>query len=314
LETGKAETSAGIRFFVLKNKQLFKSVAIVMAVIMVVYTGLSIFGAWKTMDIPRLPLTDSPASRGLIYRDISFKSRDDGVLLKGWYLPGSGDSVLLIVNGGYQNRVDENADTLGLAAGMVGKGYNVMLFDLRGRGESEGEGQALSNIEKDIGGAVDYIKGRGYGPENIYLMGFCSGAASSCIFASRESPGSLILDGCFFDVPTMVARQAADFGIPEFLVRWFMPGLLFMTGLLYDYDIVNPVDVVADIDCPILFIHEENDVYIRQEEVRRLYQISNNPANEFWEIGGVEHSRSYRNLSEEYIKKVDDFLAANRGL
>lgn len=300
--------------FTIRTKQLFKSVAIVMAGIVVLYAALSVFGAWKTMDIPRLPLADSPASRGLIYRDISFKSRDDGVLLKGWYLPGSSDSILMIVNGGYQNRIDENVDTLGLAAGMVDRGYNIMLFDLRGRGESEGEGRALSNIEKDIGGAVDYLEGEGYRPENIYLMGFCSGAASSCIFASRESPGALVLDGCFIDVPTMVARQAADYGIPEFLVRWFMPGLMFMTGLLYDYDIVNPVDVVADIDCPILFIHEENDVYIRQEEVRELYEASENPANEFWEINGVEHSRSYRNFPDEYIKRVDDFLAANGGL
>jgi pimeloyl-ACP methyl ester carboxylesterase len=288
-------------------------IVIAIAVIIVLYVGLSVFGAWKAMEIPRMPVTDSPTSFGLIYEDVSFTSRDDGVLLRGWHFSGTRDSVILIVNGGFQNRIDDNSDTMGLTRDMVAQGYNVMLFDLRGRGESEGKGRALSNIERDIGGAVDYLKSRGYPMENIYLLGFCSGAASSCIFASRESPGALILDGCFIDVPTMVVREAVDYGIPGFLVRLFTPGLLFMTQLLYDYDVVNPIDVVADIECPVLFIHEENDIYIRQEEVRQLYEASGNPANEFWEVKGAEHSRPYRNFPEEYIDRLDKFLTAKGG-
>jgi pimeloyl-ACP methyl ester carboxylesterase len=294
----------------IRKSGLIIVIVIVIAAIIVIYVGLSIGGAWKAMEIPRLPVQGSPASAGLDYRDVSFQSRDDNITLRGWYIPGGGNAVIIIVHGGFQNRIDENVDTLGLTRELAGKGYSVLLFDLRGRGESDGRGLALSYIERDIGGAVDFIKGEGYASEKIYILGFCSGAAASCIFSSQNSPGALILDGCFVDVPTMVRREAASYGIPEFLTAPFLPGVLLATRIFYDYNMVNPIDVVADITCPIFFIHEERDNYITLEETRLLLAASGNPANELWEIGGTEHSQSYRINSREYIERVDSFLTA----
>ena len=263
------------------------------------------------MEIPRLPLNNSPSSVGLDYENVSFESRDNSVLLRGWYIPSSGNYVIVIVHGGFQNRVDEDVDTLALTKDLVKNGYNVLLFDLRGRGESEGKGLALSNIELDIGGAVDYLRGRGVPSNCIFLMGFCSGATSSCIFASQNKIGALVLDGCFIDVPTMVTRQAASFGIPKFLVKFFVPGLLFMTRIIYDYDMVNPIDVVDKVACPIFFIHEELDESIKWEEANKLFRASGNPANEIWQISNTEHSQGYRTHPLEYIEKVDIFLVAS---
>ena len=67
-----------------------KVVAVCVAVIFALYVGLSAFGAVKAMAIPRLPLEDSLDSVGLAYEDVTFTSRDDEVLLKGWYVPGDG--------------------------------------------------------------------------------------------------------------------------------------------------------------------------------------------------------------------------------
>ena len=284
---------------------------IAIAAILIIYLGLSIYGAKRAMEIPRLPLNNSPSSVGLDYENVSFESRDNSVLLRGWYIPSSGNYVIVIVHGGFQNRVDEDVDTLALTKDLVKNGYNVLLFDLRGRGESEGKGLALSNIELDIGGAVDYLRGRGVLSNCIFLMGFCSGATSSCIFASQNKIGALVLDGCFIDVPTMVTRQAASFGIPKFLVKFFVPGLLFMTRIIYDYDMVNPIDVVDKVACPIFFIHEELDESIKWEEANKLFRASGNPANEIWQISNTEHSQGYRTHPLEYIEKVDTFLVAS---
>jgi pimeloyl-ACP methyl ester carboxylesterase len=291
-----------------RKLRLIKVTAIGIAIILVLYVGLSIYGAKAAMEIPRLPLNDSPVSVGLDYEDVSFTSRDDHVVLRGWYLPSKSNSVIIIVHGGFQNRLDDNVDTLGLAHDLVKRGYNLLLFDLRGRGESEGKGLALSNIERDIGGAVDYLKAKGYPLKRIYIIGFCSGAASACIFASKNSIGSLILDGCFVSVRNMVTRQAVLMGIPEFLVDFFIPGVLLMTKIFYGYDPVNPVDVVADVACPILFIHEERDELISWEEMHQLFRVSDNPVNEFWEVGCADHSQSYKRHPVEYIEKVDKFL------
>jgi pimeloyl-ACP methyl ester carboxylesterase len=291
-----------------KKIRIMQIALIVIGALLVVYIGLSVYGAWRAMNIPHFPLVASPTSVGLDCEDVSFGSRDGGVTLRGWFLPGKGDSVILIVNGGFQNRVDDNVDTLSLTRDLIDKGYSVLLFDLRGRGESEGKGQALSNIEYDIGGAVDYLESRGYGPENTSILGFCSGAASTCIFASRNEVRAVILDGCFIDVPTMVVREAARVGLPEFLVRMFVPGLVLMTRLIYHYQLINPGDIVADIRCPVFFICEELDPFITPEDNQRLCSISGKPANRIWEVAGAEHSQSYRTFPEEYIRRVDDFI------
>jgi pimeloyl-ACP methyl ester carboxylesterase len=286
-----------------------KVVAICVAVIFTLYVGLSTFGAVKAMAIPRLPLEDSLDSVGLAYEDVAFTSRDDEVLLKGWYVPGDGDFTIITVHGGFQNRIDDNVDTLRLAKDLVKKGYSLLLFDLRGRGESGGRGVTLSNNERDIGGAVDYLNSVGCPAESIGIMGFCSGAASTCIFASQENIGALVLDGCFPTVRGMITREATSRGIPRFLLDIFVPGILLMSKILYGYESVDPITRVADVSCPILFIHEEDDTLISLEDNIWLFEVSANPADELWEVNGAEHSRGYRMHPAEYVERVDDFFS-----
>jgi len=183
-----------------------------------------------------------------------------------------------------------------------------LLFDLRGRGESEGKGRSLSNIDRDIGGAVDYLKSRGFASECIYVLGFCSGAASACIFASQNSIGALILDGCFDKVNNMVVSEAKDIGIPEFLTESFLPGVLLMAKIFYGYNAINPLDVIPDVKCPILFIHEENDESISKKQMENLYDASRNHTNKFWEVSNTKHSQAYKNYPNAFIEKVEQFV------
>jgi pimeloyl-ACP methyl ester carboxylesterase len=154
-----------------RKSRIIRSVAIGLGAFLVIYVGLSIYGAREAMEIPRLPLAYSGEALGLPHTNVSFFSRGDNVLLKGWFVPGQAGDVIIIIHGGFQNRVDDNVDTLNLTRALVDSGHSVLLYDLRGRGESEGKGQALSYIDEDIGGAVDYLKSRGYGTEDILYTG-----------------------------------------------------------------------------------------------------------------------------------------------
>jgi pimeloyl-ACP methyl ester carboxylesterase len=281
----------------------------IISIAAILYIGLSILGAILIMEIPRIPVNDSPASVGLTYSDVSFPTRGDHITLKGWYLPGQGDSAILVVHGGFQNRIDYDVDTLGLARELVKKGYNVLLFDLRGRGESEGKGLSLLNIERDIGGAVDYLNSRGYPTESIGIIGFCSGAASSVIFASEETIGALVVDGCFASVRGMVTGQATSKRIPKFLLDLFIPGLSFTVKTFYGYEPIDPVNVLPNVTCPVLFIHEERDNLTSLEETYQLFKASKNPASEMWEVSATEHSQAYKMYPAQYVDKVDHFFA-----
>jgi pimeloyl-ACP methyl ester carboxylesterase len=297
----------------MRRRKVLKFTGIGLGVLLIFYVVFSAFGARDAMRIPRLPVVGSPESVGLEYQDVSFMSRGDNVTLRGWFLPGTKDQVIMIVHGGFQPRVDEVVDTLGLTRALVDKGYNVLIYDERGRGESDGKGLALSHIDADVGGAFDYLLSRGYSTDEICIMGFCSGAAQACIFAAQNDIRALILDGCFLNVPTEVVRQAAEQGIPQFLARAFVPGLEVMTRLIYHYHLVNPIDVVGEVKCPIFFIHEQNDFFTTWEETNRFYRASDNPANRIWEISNTLHSEGFRTHPTQYVDKVDAFVAAVLG-
>jgi pimeloyl-ACP methyl ester carboxylesterase len=289
-------------------RRIYKIALRTIAGFVLLYIMLAILGAVLVMHIPRLPVTDSPTSLGLTYSDVSFPSRDNYITLKGWYLPGQGEKTILVVHGGFQNRVDEVVDTLGLAHDLVIKGYNVLLFDLRGRGESTGKGLSMMTNEQDIGGAIDYLKSKGYSTSNIDVIGFCSGAASSAIFISGENVGAVVLDGCFATVRNMVTSQATTKGVPKSLLDFFYPGLSVAVKIFYGYTPINPIDTISNATCPILFMHEENDNLVSLQEVDQLFKASKNPSNILWEVNGALHSEGYKSNPALYIDEVDKFI------
>jgi len=285
-------------------KLVFSCLAIVLSLFIV----LSVLGASASMHIPRLSLDASPASYGLPFQEISFASRLDYVNLKGWLLPSTGKSVVVFINGGFQNRADPTIPTLGVARDLVSRGYNVLLFDLRGRGESGGTGYSLLNADKDIGGAVDYLKSLGFSINSIGIIGYCSGAANTTMFASREHVGALVLDGCFTSVRGMVENSAAYRHIPRFFVNLFLPGVQLAAAIIYSYQRPGPEDVICNIDSPILFIHEEGDRLVTIEDGRKLLALSKDPTNQLWEVPRVEHNQAYAINHARYVSTIADFF------
>ncbi len=285
-----------------------KTIAIVFVSILTIYIGFSILGAAASMQIPRLSIEGSPASEGLNYQDVSFFSRIDKVTLRGWFIPGEGDSALIIVHGGFQPRVDPTIDTLSLTHDLVAKGYNILLFDLRGRGESAGKGLSLSDMDMDIGGAVDFLKDLGYPAHKIGIVGYCSGAAGVCFFASQETVGAVVLDGCFTSVWDMVSNQASTRGIPQFAVDTFLPGVQLAATVFYGYQPVNPIDVIDEVRCPIFFIHEENDDLVSTLDNIELENKTDHSASTIWQVAHTAHSQAYQTHPVEYITRLDSFF------
>ena len=277
-------------------------------VILAVYVGLIVLGTILAMDLPRVPVKETPAAVGLEYQNVSFPSLNSSVILKGWFLPASGPNAIIIVHGGYQNRVDDLTDTLDLTRNMVNRGYNILLFDQRGRGESGGKARSLMHEDKDIGGAVDYLESLGYPDNRIGIIGYCSGAASTTLFASRKNVGGIVLDGCFAELRGMIIRQALEKGIPEWILNMFYDGLKVSTRILYGFKPFNPVELVPQISSPILFIHEQNDILVTAAETQTLIKAAINPLNQSWEIPGVKHSEAYRYIPGEYIDRLDGFF------
>jgi len=227
----------------------------------------------------RVPLDRTPASLGLAYQDVSFQSRIDNVLLKGWYIPAGGNGTIIAMHGGKQNRADATTQLLELCGDLARKGFNILTFDRRGCGLSETSPYKVrGRFERDFGGAVDYIRGRNGSHEKVFLLGISVGAVAALMFAhQKEGISGIISDSCFAKTPNMakrVLRQKCQiFGV-------FVPGALWMGEVLFGLERGSAIDRVGCVTCPILFINGTEDDVVPPEDTYQLVRVSNNPLDE----------------------------------
>ena len=100
----------------------------------------------------REPVGEPPSAA---YRDVAFEA-SDGLDIKGWYRPSENGAAVLLVHGGSSDRKGSVAHAEMLAR----RGYGVLLYDARGRGESDGsENNYGWDWAKDIDGAIAFLKG-----------------------------------------------------------------------------------------------------------------------------------------------------------
>ncbi|UCH42953.1 MAG: alpha/beta hydrolase [Dehalococcoidales bacterium] len=290
-------------------KWWWKAVLTLVLVIVVATLGISGYLGYSMTRVERLAVEQDPALVGLDYEDVSFPSMEDELILHGWFLPvADSQGVIIMVHGADQHRADPSIGMLGIASKLVEHGYNVLMFDLRGHGESEGNMMSAGYYEqRDLNGAVEYVKGRGF--QRIGVLGFSVGAATAVLATAENSDiSALVSDSGFADLKDMME--------PEFSKRtkfpkFFLGPLLFLVKIMYgvDFNAVSPVAVVAQIaPRPILFIHGEDDETVPQEHAQRLYQASLNPQNQLWVAPGASHVKAYLTYPEEYINRVTTFF------
>ena len=160
-----------------------------------VYVWVSYRMAADLTMAERTELEGTPADFDHVYETVRFMSRRGDVMLDGWYMAGRGGMpAVVLVHGIGSNRT--GGDMTELACLLNDRGYGVLMFDLRGHGES-GEGLMSGGWHErmDVLGAIDYLLGRGVPADRIGLLGFSLGAAT-CALAAAEEPRvrAIVLD------------------------------------------------------------------------------------------------------------------------
>ena len=69
-------------------RRLVAALLVTTGVLTASYAGLSIYVATRLVYAPQEPIAATPAALGLAFHDVSFRSRGDGPLLRGWFIPG----------------------------------------------------------------------------------------------------------------------------------------------------------------------------------------------------------------------------------
>lgn len=278
----------------------------------------------------RVALNDDPRSVGLEYRDISFPSRrrlgESAKVLRGWLMPPKVDGRLVaprkarwvvIVHGDATNRADPQVGALGLASDLGDLGYGVLMFDMRGCGESaDGAFTAGWDERLDVLAALDCLVDLGGDRSRIGVIGFSLGAVAADLACSTPGAAAAVVsDSAFSDLWSMIRSNPRG---GEGFAALLRPGLDFFLTRLYGYRIsdVSPATHLAESETPTMIIHGEMDSKVPPYHARVLAracglaqdEIDGGESEGLWLLPDAEHVQAYRMMPERYVEKVDSFF------
>ena len=187
-------------------------------------------------------------------------------------------------------------------------GYNVVMPELHGCGESEGE--AIQMGWKDRLDVMQWMKT--FQADTMVVHGVSMGAATTMMLSGEQMPEG-IKDLCFVEdcgytcVWDEFAGQLKEqFGLPEF-------PLMHSTSLLcrlrygWSFDEASALKQVSKCHYPMLFIHGDADTFVPSQMVYPLYEAKPEP-KQLWLASGAEHAQSYKEHKTEYISRIKAFL------
>jgi pimeloyl-ACP methyl ester carboxylesterase len=196
----------------------------------------------------------------------------------------------------------------------VHAGYNVLVFDLRGHGTSDGARVSGGYFERDdVLGAYDFLLSRGAEPGRVGLVGRSMGAGIAIMAAALE-PGiaAVVADSPYAEVDDVIAQETArQTPAPRWLVPVFLPGARLFADALYGIDLeaLAPERDVQRLTYPVYLIHGEADTRIPVSESYRV--LAHAPrGSALWTLPGVEHVDAFREQPDEYTRRVLAYLGS----
>ena len=302
------------------SQRIITGFLIISGILAFLYVSVSILLTIIISNRPLKPITRTPSSLGLNYRDVTFLSREDHLLLRGWLIPGilpdgrlTVERTVIQVHGMENNR----AMVLDIDALLVRQGIAILTFDLRGSGESATAPVGGGYFEqRDVLGAVDFLRsgplpypelGR---PKAIGGWGISVGG-DALIYAAAQEPAikAIVVDSAY---ATIAEYMEPAFG--KYFV--FIPGARYSAMMLYgiDYASVRPVEVIAKIaPRPIFLIQGAADTVIIPSNMTELAAAASAAPGahiQTWLVPKAHHIQAYNLVRNTYIDRLVTFFHA----
>lgn len=239
------------------------------------------------------------------HENVSFQT-EDGLTLRGWWLPRDGAKRTIVTLAGYNSAMHH---TLGIGSALWRRGANVLLFDSRGRGDSEGSLVSLGHHEKlDALAAVEHATRRNPNLP-LGLMGYSMGGAVAIMAAAKdERIKAVVADSPFASQRSLLLTHVRNHVGP------FAPAAVSLARRFVHYDIrqVEPIREVEQISAACMFIHGELDKVTAPEDSISLYKAAKSP-KELWLVEGAGHVEAYFQDRQEYSGRVAKFFDEHLG-
>ncbi len=243
---------------------------------------------------------------GIEYQPVTLISDLEGIALSGWYIPSENGAAIILLHGFGSNRLEmiSRADIL------AQHGYGVLLYDLRGHGESGGDKRAFGwqDVE-DVKAALEFLsRSEDVDPDRIGIMGFSIGGQIAIRAAAEfeeirviiaDDPGFVTVD----DAPR--PRNIKEKII--YAISWIDSRCVSLwTGIPIPAGVPEEISKITP--RPIMFINTGEAG--GRDLVRYFYHFADQP-KELWEIPETYHGGQLKARPLEYEEKVITFLNNN---
>lgn len=188
-------------------------------------------------------------------------------------------------------------------------GFNVVLPDLYGHGDSEGKHAQMGWLDRLD--ALQWVKmaEKMYG-DTIVMHGISMGAATTMAASGEDTPKSLraFVEDCGYTSlwDEFSGELKVRFGLPEWpLMPLTSQWCKWRYG--WSFSDVDIIGQVAKCPKPMLFIHGDKDTFVPTRMVYPLYAAKHGEKQLYIAKGSI-HAKAYRDHHVEYTQKVRDFL------
>jgi uncharacterized protein len=281
-----------------RRRWAYRLVAVLAGVLAVYAFVFPVSGAIVQTHKFREAIGDPPSAA---YRPVTFEA-SDGVALSGWYVRSKNRAAVILVHGGGGDRTG----AIRHAELLARHGYGVLLYDSRGRGDSEGNHNALGwGWEKDVAGALAFLRERpDVDPDRIGGLGLSTGADVLIeVATTHRELKAVVSDGAtarsFDDQRNLVGvDETAPF-------YWtFITAVRVFSGSSPGEPLEELAAKVSP--TPLLLIASGNSQ--NESEFNRLYADAAREPVELWDIPDGTHTAAVRERPREYERRVVRFF------
>jgi len=186
---------------------------------------------------------------------------------------------------------------------FAGEGYNALIFDFRGHGESDGHTCTFGLEEwRDVKAAVDYLCAHRRAQAR-QVIGWGSSMGAMALIRTAASDArieAVVLDSCFASARVMAHQMA-----PAMIAEAGLASLSMRAGRSFGELTAVPA-VKAFAGRPIFLIHGQDDEMIDPANLDILFEAAGEP-KEKW-LGPGPHSNILTTAFAEYQRRVLGFL------
>jgi uncharacterized protein len=242
----------------------------------------------------------TPATFDIQFEEVHFPARD-GMKLFGYYLKGTRPEAIILAHG-----LGGGAVTLSHHGKALQKaGYNVLMYDARGHGKSDGDTIDGVHEISDVLGAVDYLRSRPeIATDRIGGLGVSLGA-HTLLHAALETQSirAIVLEG-------MGPNSLEDHGgRPTTLRRWINYPINWLGYKIGDFISNSKPEsnssALKRLKCPVLMISTGKKM--EQYFMRLLFATASEP-KELWEIPAARHAGGFFENPQEYGERTVKFF------